>query len=305
MAPDVPPAEDFRAADVDMGPEKWIDVDGIRTRYFERGSGPALVFFHGGQYGSEDGSTARAWDLNFGPLARYLTVIAVDRLGQGFTGNPKNDGDYTMHASVQHAARFLRLLGKGPYFVAGHSRGGYLVTRLALENPDLVAGCISVASGSLSPGTSRTHMIHADLPGWDTRANVRAWYERYAYDPRFVTETFLDEPVAVVRSDAFRIARGKMLGGLGKKQFLPALARQKRETHAWLLEKGMPCPTLICWGYHDPGAIFENGRQLIEMYMLKQPRTEACIFNRAGHFVFREYAASFNRAVRSFVAAHG
>ncbi|MCW5770301.1 MAG: alpha/beta hydrolase [Rhodospirillaceae bacterium] len=303
MASD-PAGEDYRAASVDMGPERWIDVAGIRTRYFAAGAGPALVFFHGGQYGSEDGSTARAWDVNFGPLARYLTVISVDRLGQGFTANPPSDEGYTMDASVRHAAYFLRLLGKGPYFVAGHSRGGYLVTRLALENPDLVAGCISVASGSLSPGTSRTHLLHSNLPPWSVRANVRAWYERYAYDARFVTDAFLDEPVAVVGTENFRIAREKMLGGLARRLFLPALARQKRETHRWLLDKGMPCPTLVCWGYHDPGAIFENGRQLVEMYMRRQKRTELCLFNRAGHFVFREYPAQFNRAVHAFVAAY-
>ena len=300
----VPPAEDFRPAGFDMGPERWIDVDGIRTRYFDQGTGPALVFFHGGQYGSEDGSTARAWDLNFVPLAKYLNVIAVDRLGQGFTGNPRRDDDYTMHASVQHAAGFLRRLGKGPYHIAGHSRGGYLVTRLTMEHPDLVASCISIGSGSLSPGTSRTHVIHANLPAWSVRATVRAWYEKYAYNSRLVTEQLLDEPFAVVSSENFKIARAKMLSGLGKNLFLPQLAHQKRETHRWLLETGMPCPTLVCWGYHDPGAIFENGKQMIEMYMKKQPRTEASIFNRAGHFVYREYPAQFNRTVWAFVAAH-
>jgi pimeloyl-ACP methyl ester carboxylesterase len=299
-----PPSEDFRPGSVEMGPERWIDVDGIRTRYFDQGAGPPLVFFHGGQYGSEDGSTARAWDLNFGPLSKYLNTIAVDRLGQGFTGNPKSDGDYTMQASVEHAARFLRRLGKGPYHIAGHSRGGYVVTRLAMDYPDLVASCISIGSGSLSPGTSRTHVIHADLPDWSVRATVRAWYERYAYDARLVTEQLLDEPVAVACSENFRIARQKMLSGLGKSLFLPQLARQKRETHRWLLETGMPCPTLVCWGYHDPGAIFENGRQMIEMYMKKQPRTEVCLFNRAGHFVYREYPAQFNRAVHGFVSAY-
>jgi hypothetical protein len=37
-----------------MTGEKYIDVDGIKTRYFEKGSGPLVVLFHGGQFGSHD-----------------------------------------------------------------------------------------------------------------------------------------------------------------------------------------------------------------------------------------------------------
>ena len=37
-----------------MNGEKFIDVDGIRTRYFEKSSGPVLALFHGGHFGSHD-----------------------------------------------------------------------------------------------------------------------------------------------------------------------------------------------------------------------------------------------------------
>lgn len=32
-----------------MGVAKFVDVDGIRTRYFDGGAGEALVLVHGGQ----------------------------------------------------------------------------------------------------------------------------------------------------------------------------------------------------------------------------------------------------------------
>ena len=45
--------------------ERFVDVDGIRTRYFEKGSGETLVLFHGGNFGSNDAADcALDWGLN-------------------------------------------------------------------------------------------------------------------------------------------------------------------------------------------------------------------------------------------------
>ena len=297
----------FVPSNLDMGPEKWIDAGGIRTRYFEAGRGERIAFFHGGNMGSNDDAvTAQCWDLNFSVLAQHHQVIAIDKLGQGYTDNPKSDNDYTMHATVQHAAATLDALGKGPYHVVGHSRGGYVVSRLALERPDLVKTCICVSSGTLSPGTPRNRMVFADAPLPKlSRESLRWIYERYSYDPKIVKEYLVDDGVAVSQTEPRKIAVRKMnQEGLLRKLFLPDLARQKAETYRWLLERGMPCPTLIIWGFNDPTADFENGKRLIEMFMHKQRNTEIRILNRAGHFVYREQAAAFNRAVHSFVTAH-
>jgi 2-hydroxy-6-oxonona-2,4-dienedioate hydrolase len=53
-----------------MTGEKYIDVDGIKTRYFEKGSGPLVVLFHGGHFGSHGAADcAEDWRLNFDGLA--------------------------------------------------------------------------------------------------------------------------------------------------------------------------------------------------------------------------------------------
>ena len=49
-----------------MTGEKYIDVDGIKTRYFDKGSGPVVVLFHGGHFGFHDAADcAEDWSLNF------------------------------------------------------------------------------------------------------------------------------------------------------------------------------------------------------------------------------------------------
>jgi 2-hydroxy-6-oxo-6-(2'-carboxyphenyl)-hexa-2,4-dienoate hydrolase len=66
--------------------EKYIDVNGIRTRYLEAGDGEPLVLFHGGNMGSANlAECAEDWELNMPGLSRHFRVIAVDKLGQGFT----------------------------------------------------------------------------------------------------------------------------------------------------------------------------------------------------------------------------
>lgn len=300
-------ARNYHPVGTDMGEEKWLDVDGIRTRYFDQGQGERIVMIHGAQFGAPDGcSSAKTWALNFPVLKAWHNAIAFDKLGQGYTDNPKTDADYTMHAIVQHAIGFLDKLGKKPYHVVGHSRGGYVVSRLTLERPDLVKTCTVVSSGSFSPGTTRTRMVHKDPPQPQlSRESIRWFCERYSYNPKIVTEDWLDSSIAIAETERNKIAVAKMnKEGLSKKQFLPQLAKQKAEAHRWLLERGMPCPTLVVWGYNDPAAAIENGMQLIELFMEKQRDTEVRIFNKSGHFVMREHPAAFNRLIDTYVSVH-
>ncbi len=300
-----PTGEDYRLRAADMGAEKWLDVDGIRTRYFDQGEGQPVVFIHGGNIGSIDGVTARSWDLNFGPLARHCNVIAPERLGQGYTDLPKRDSDYSMDASVDHVARFLTLLGKGPYHLIGHSRGGFVVTCLTMKYPHLVKTCHCISSGTLSPFIGRNHIVHAALPTSGRRDAVRAIYELYCHNPRLISDAMVDEGTRVVASEKFRTGYRKMYEeGLDREVFTPQLGKQRREIYGFLLGKGMPCPTLLSWGYRDPTAVFDNGKQLVEMFMKHQPDTRLHVFNRAGHFVFRDYAEQFNRLQHAFISAY-
>ena len=60
--------------------EKYVDVDGIRTRYFEKGSGETVVLFHGGNFGSNEAADGSPdWGLNFDGLAQWFHVVAVDQ----------------------------------------------------------------------------------------------------------------------------------------------------------------------------------------------------------------------------------
>lgn len=287
-----------------MGQEKFVDVGGIRTRYFERGEGEILVLFHGGNFGSQDAvDCAEDWGLNFDGLGRHFHVYAVDKLGQGYTDNPESDDDYTMAAVVRHAYGFLQAVGLRDVHLVGHSRGGYLVARLTLEHPEVVRSCIIVDSGTLAPGPSRTALVFANAPEPRlTRESQRWVFERYSYGTGHITEEWLDAATRIAKLPKYQEAVRKMEGmGLKRSRFLPQLAVEKEETLEWIQAGRLKTPTLLIWGYNDPTAPVQRGQALFELVAGSAARAQMHIINQAGHFSYREHPAEFNEVIRGFV----
>ena len=47
---------------------RYINVDGIRTHYFEAGKGPTVVFLHSGEFG---GCAELSWEFNLPSFALF------------------------------------------------------------------------------------------------------------------------------------------------------------------------------------------------------------------------------------------
>ena len=163
---------------------KFIDVDWINTRYFDKGKGETVVLFHGGNFGSPHGADCAAdWNLNFLGLAKECRVIAVDKIGQGYTDNPETDDAYTMARVVQHALRFLEVLDLEDCNIVGHSRGAYLTCRMTLEDPTRIKSNIMVDTSTLGPGQGRNHIVFRDTPmPFLTRESQRWVMEHYSFN---------------------------------------------------------------------------------------------------------------------------
>ena len=287
-----------------MTGEKFVDVDGIKTRYYERGTGPAVVLFHGGHFGSHDAADcADDWSLNFDALAQWFHVYAIDKIGQGFTDNPKRDEDYTMAAVVQHAYGFLKALDLRNVHPVGHSRGAYLVARLVLEHPELFDSCILVDTNTLAPGISKNETVMANPPQPRLSRESQRWVlEKYSYGFEHISEEWLDVMMRVAALPKYQDAVRKMEEiGLRTTRFLPHLARQKDETLGIIRDRGLGLPTLLAWAYDDPTATIDQGYALFGLIARGTPDARMHIFNRAGHFSYREHPAEFNDLVRGFI----
>ena len=64
---------------------KFVEVDGVRLHYLERGSGPALVLLHGNGVYATDFEYSGLIDK----LSERYRVIAFDRPGYGYSERPR------------------------------------------------------------------------------------------------------------------------------------------------------------------------------------------------------------------------
>ena len=127
-----------REAEQDHPPQgKFVEVDGVRLHYLERGSGPVLVLLHGNGVYTEDFVTSGLLDL----AAEHYRVIAFDRPGFGYSDRPRT----TIWTPDRQAAllhRALEKIGVESSIVLGHSWGTMVALAIGLQQPGVVRGLV-------------------------------------------------------------------------------------------------------------------------------------------------------------------
>ena len=99
---------------------RFVEIDGVRVHYQEAGEtgNPVLVLIHG------FASSTLVWSKVFLKLAQAgFRVIAVDLLGFGYSGKPRN-GEYTIAGQASLLMRLLDHLGIRRTMLVGSSYGG-------------------------------------------------------------------------------------------------------------------------------------------------------------------------------------
>jgi pimeloyl-ACP methyl ester carboxylesterase len=109
---------------------KFMEVEGVRLHYVERGQGQPLVLLHGDGSLIQDFETSGLIDI----AAKNYRVIAFDRPGYGYSGRPRRT-IWTPQAQARLLHHALQRLQVEQPVVVGHSWGTLVAVALGLEFP--------------------------------------------------------------------------------------------------------------------------------------------------------------------------
>jgi pimeloyl-ACP methyl ester carboxylesterase len=158
-----------RKAERDNPPTgRFIEVNGVRIHYVERGAGRPLVLFHGNGSMIQDFESSGLIEL----AAENYRVIVFDRPGYGHSDRPRNVV-WTPAAQAELFFEVLQQLGVHSALVLGHSWGASVAVSLALKHPQFVDALI-LASGYYFP-TARADFLAMSTPAIPGFGDVLAY----------------------------------------------------------------------------------------------------------------------------------
>ena len=272
--------------------ENFIEVEGLRVRYFEEGSGPAVLLLHGASLGS----SADVWTGNFSDLAaRGLRAIAYDQPGFGLSDNPE---DPSVAYRTRFVLAFMDAVRLQKARLIGHSQSGRIAVSLALEHGERVPGVVVLATGSLLP----------PLPGHG-KPDAAEGEEGGAAEPtledtrRLLEENLFDH--SLITPAALRM-RHRMSTGKNFQAFLErARARSGGKKEAgpdakplWKRLGEVPVPLRLIYGREDRGHAAERAALAKELH----PGLDLHLIDHCKHLVQWDAAEEFAVLSGSFLA---
>jgi 2-hydroxy-6-oxonona-2,4-dienedioate hydrolase len=266
----------------------FVEVEGVRTAYYRRGTGPTVVLLHGGAPGA---CSDLHWFRNFAVLADAgFDVVAFDQPGFGHSEVPF---DWALEFRYRHALEFLRSLDVESLFLVGSSIGGLLGTLLAYRLKD-----------GRGPGVEGL-LLAAPFPHFEMAEDARAKYlghrsrlagveANFESVQALCRNTFYNASLAT--DDIVRL-RLSMLRGDNW------IAYRKRTEVGNAFDAGhiqsapLDTPTLIVWGVNDKSIPPEVGFQAVDHFTDAQ----FLFLPRCGHWPQTEQTSAFNRAALGFL----
>ncbi len=273
-----------------MSAERVVQVEGVRLRYRQEGSGPAVLLLHG------VGASLEFWDWTVPVLRQAFTTLAVDL--PGFGRSAFTPAVLSPEGAARLPWAFLDAVGVERAALVGSSLGGTVAVLAAGAAPRRVWAVALAAPGGFGREVSVLLRL-ATLPGVGealvaaARRAPRLALARVFADSRRIPPAL----VATVQAHAARGAPGRaylrvLRYALTLRGVRPALVAAVRAAAARI-----EAPTLVVWGARD--RVIPPAHAT--MVAASIPQAQVRMLEGCGHLPLVEAAETFTALLASFL----
>lgn len=270
---------------------RYLKIDNYNIHYISAGEGEPLLLLHGLNIGWGQ------WHCNIAELSKHFKVYAIDLPGSGFSTNINYKNLNLEKDFVEITDKFIENLELKNVNLLGHSLGGWVVLKLALQNKN-IKKIILVDSLGFSDYIPFRHklvsiyvivkfLIHTAVK--PTKNNIRNFINNVTYEKQNAKEEFVDyfyEAIKYHGNHPFMLMN-RLTGFLKIRKELLLIDELSK----------IKQPTLIIAGEKD---------KLTKLIHIKEnykliPNAKLEIFLNTGHTPFVEKIDEFNELVISFI----
>jgi 2-hydroxy-6-oxonona-2,4-dienedioate hydrolase len=281
---------------------RFVEVKGVRTRYYDEGSGEPLVLVHGSGFSGT--ASANTWSLNIAGFARQFHVYAPDKLASGMSGNPASDDDLNIRGEVQHLYDFVTTLGLDRIHLVGQSRGGGLAFLFTAAHPEMVRTLVIVDSATASPpaGDDRDHRRQtlfsdcAPLP-----EGFACQQSALSYDASTVSDDFVNAAAFMAGQPKARETERRNTPAIRERNEVITSEMVHSAYHRIATEGILQMPVLLYWAQNDPSVLPMQAYSFFNILAETNPNARLLFTNRGGHFHYREQPEEFVYNVTGFI----
>jgi pimeloyl-ACP methyl ester carboxylesterase len=274
-------------------PSKFLSLpSGARVHYRDRGvaGGETLLLLHG------TNASLHTWEPWVERLAGDLRIVTIDMPGHGLTGSVPGD-DYSPNAMAAFVGDLAASLGLEKFSLGGHSMGGRIAARFAIDNPAKVNKLILVDAGGMPSNMQRDPGIGLRLARIPVINNLMRWVSpRAIFESNLKTAIFNDALVTPEMVDLYwELNRREGNRAASLRRF-----RLPDDDYLQKNAKRIVAPVLLLWGERDPLQPADVG----EAYRAAIPNALLVVYKNTGHFPHEEVPDLSAADVKGFLTGN-
>ena len=246
----------------------YLNRDGVKIYYEERGQGPAVLLSHGYS------ASARMWSGQMTALSDRYRIIAWDMRGHDRSDSPDDASLYSHETTVADMVAILDACGVQRAVIGGLSLGGFMTLAFNLAHPERVAALMLFDCG----------------PGYKKDGPREEWNKM----ARTIASALERKGLAVMGAGAeVVLAHHRSAQGLAH-----AARGILQQSDGRVIESlpSIKVPTLVLVGAKDVQFLAAT-----DYMAAKIPGAEKLTVDFAGHAANIDQPESFNAAVQAFL----